>query len=338
MSTPKRVLSGIRPTGDLHLGNYVGAVRKFLQMQESPEFETFYFVADLHALTTAISKTDVKAGTIHMVRQYLACGLDPNKAVIYRQSDIPEIPYISTLLSMVAPYGRLQNCTTFKDKSQSQKEKGGLTSAGLLTYPVLMAADILSVRADYVPVGEDQLQHLEMCREFASSMNNKFGTSLPSPVNYEFEGQEAVRLPGLDGSGKMGKSSGGKPINLISEPDSIRKQIKKAKTDQGPVLGEPMSEPMRNIFAFMKHFSSAEVVASFEERYNAGEQGFYGELKNQIADDVIAMCAPIREAYYNSDSCSEEAALDVMSSSAAKVRPIAESVQDEMLSHMGITS
>jgi tryptophanyl-tRNA synthetase len=164
MNKNKIVLSGIRPTGDLHLGNWAGAVTKFLQLQEMDGYDRFYFVADLHALTTITGPINVRAGTIHMIRQYLACGLDPKKATIYRQSDIPEIPYFSSLLGMVAGHGRLENCTTFKDKQESQKEKGGRVTVGLFNYPVLMAADILIVRADYVPVGEDQNQHLEMCR------------------------------------------------------------------------------------------------------------------------------------------------------------------------------
>ena len=337
MTTNKIVLSGIRPTGDLHLGNWAGAVTKFLQLQEMDGYERYYFVADLHALTTITGPIDVRAGTIHMIRQYLACGLDPSKATIYRQSDISEIPYFSTLLGMVAGHGRLENCTTFKDKQESQKEKGGRITAGLFNYPVLMAADILIVRADYVPVGEDQNQHLEMCREFAGSMNNMFGTNLPQPVNFEIGDGSPVRVPGLDGSGKMGKSSGGKPINLISDSKTIRKQIMAAQTDAGPEPGKPMSLEMDNLFAFMSNFSKAETVESYRERYNNGEQKFYGELKSQIADDVIALCEPIRERYYNDANCSEEAAIEVLKAGAEKVRPIAADVLADALSKMGIT-
>lgn len=337
MSQNKIVLSGIRPTGDLHLGNWSGAVTKFLQLQDMEGYDRFYFVADLHALTTITGPIDVRSGTLHMIRQYLACGLDPQKATIYRQSDIPEIPYFSTLLGMVAGHGRLENCTTFKDKQESQKEKGGRITAGLFNYPVLMAADILIVRANFVPVGADQNQHLEMCREFAGSMNSMFGTSLPQPVNFEIGDGKPVRVPGLDGSGKMGKSSGGKPINLISDADTIRKQILAAKTDTGPEVGKPMSPEMENLFTFMSNFSKAETVEDFKERYRNGEQRFYGELKLQIANDVIALCDPIRDRYHSDPSCSEEAAIDVLKAGATKVRPIASDVLSDALEKMGVT-
>lgn len=331
------VLSGIRPTGDLHLGNWAGAVTKFLQLQDMNGYDRYYFVADLHALTTITEPIDVRAGTVHMIRQYLACGLDPKKSTIYRQSDIPEIPYLSVLLGMVAGHGRLTNCTTFKDKQESQKEKGGRITAGLFNYPVLMAADILSVRADYVPVGEDQNQHLEMCREFAGSMNSLFGTSLPQPVNFEIGEGKPVRVPGLDGSGKMGKSSGSKPINLISDAESIRKQIMAARTDAGPEIGQPMSPEMINLFSFMNNFSDQKIVEAFKERYRNGEQRFYGELKSQIANDVIALCEPIRERYYNDVNCSEEAAIAVLQDGAKMVRPVAAEVLADVLSKMGMT-
>ncbi|PID47776.1 MAG: tryptophan--tRNA ligase [Proteobacteria bacterium] len=337
MQANKIVLSGIRPTGDLHLGNWAGAVTKFLKLQEMDGYDRYYFIADLHALTTLKEAVDIRAGTLHMMRQYLACGLDPNKATIYRQSDIMEIPYLATLLGMVAGYGRLQNCTTFKDKQSSQTAKGGRITAGLFNYPVLMAADILIVRADYVPVGEDQNQHLEMCREFASSMNSMFGTSLPEPVNFEIDGDKPVRVPGLDGSGKMGKSSGGKPINLISDPKTIRKQIMSAETDFGPVPGQPMGQAMQNLFTFMENFSSPEMVASFKARYDNGEQKFYGEMKKQIANDVIALCEPIRDRYFNDPACSEEAAIQVLQEGAEKVRPVAKEVLADALSKMGIS-
>lgn len=316
MEKRKRVLSGIRPTGNLHLGNYLGAVKQFVELQEQ-NLECLFFVADLHALTTLNKPDVIDQNTVHVIQCYLACGLDPDKSLIYRQSDVPEIPYLATLLGMITPEPLLRRCTTFKDKAHKQET----VSLGLLSYPVLMAADILIAEAEIVPVGEDQLQHLEIVRDIAKKFNHNFGKGkeiLKLPKARELN---AIRVPGLDGSGKMGKSEGN-TIDLIEDPKSIRKKVLAAKTDAGPVKGQEMSQEMKNLYYLMELCSSEETYAEYLEMYNKGEQKFYGKFKKQLADDIIAMLEPIRERY-KSEVCSEERVRGILRLNKDRLSPIA---------------
>jgi tryptophanyl-tRNA synthetase len=326
-----RVLSGIRPTGKLHLGNYFGAVQQFLELQNNPDNDCFFFSADLHALTTIKEPIPLKENSLRVIREYLACGVDPDKATIYRQSDIPEIPYLYSLLAMVAPLGMLQRCTTFKEKSRQQTDGKHIASAGLLTYPILQTADILTVKANIVPVGEDQKQHLEMAEDFTRRFNNKFNTNLTIPTMRLSKG---IRVPGLDGSGKMGKSDGN-TIDLLEDPKSIIKKVKSAKTDTGPVVDKEMSAEMSNLFYLMKLCSSKETTNYFMEKYNNGEQRFYGEMKGALANDIIALLEPIRENYYSA-ACSASIANEVLAAGADKVRVIAREVLDEAKAGVGL--
>src|SRR6056297_3958963 len=199
MTDKPTVLSGIRPTGYLHLGNYFGAVRNFVRMQE--DFNCFFFIADIHSLTTHTMPENLQAGVKQVLAEYLACGIDPEKATIYIQSDVPEVTELYTILNMNAYLGELERTTSFKDKARQQPEN---VNAGLLTYPVLMAADIIIHQASKVPVGKDQEQNLEMARKFARRFNNIYNVDLfPEPSAYNF-GKTLVKIPGLDGSGKMG--------------------------------------------------------------------------------------------------------------------------------------
>lgn len=327
----KRVLSGIRPTGKLHLGNLLGAVEQFVEMQEDSNNECFFFSADLHALTTIKGPLDIRKNTNRIIREYLASGVNPKKATIYRQSDVPEITYFYTLLSMITPTGFLQRCTTFKEKSKQQEDSNSITSLGLLAYPVLMAADILIVKSDIVPVGHDQLQHLEMTRDIAQKFNNAFDTALIMPQAREFS---AIRVPGLDGSGKMGKSDGN-TIDLIEDPKSIIKKVKSAKTDSGPVSGQEMSQEMKNLYYLMELCSSKDIYNEFLDMYNRGEQRFYGAMKQQLANDIVAKLEPIRERYHSAD-CSAEIAEDVLAEGSKKARVIAQEVLEDARSKIGI--
>ena len=197
------VLSGIRSTGHLHLGNYFGALRNYIKMQD--EYNCFFFIADLHSLTTHPHPADFHEGVKIILSEYLASGLDPDKSAIFIQSDIPEIPELYVLLNMISYKGELERTTSFKEKVRQQQDN---VNAGLLTYPVLMAADILIHRANKVPVGKDQEQHLEIARVLARRFNNMYGTNVfPEPQAFNF-GEDLVKVPGLDGSGKMGKSEG----------------------------------------------------------------------------------------------------------------------------------
>ncbi len=283
------VLSGIRSTGNLHLGNYFGAMQNFVKMQE--ENKCFFFIADYHSLTTHPTPQNLLESTKQVLVEYLAAGINPEKCTLYRQSDIPEIPELYLLLNMNAYLGELERCTTFKDKARQQPNN---VNSGLLTYPVLMAADILIHRALKVPVGKDQEQHLEMTRNFAARFNRMYNVEyFPEPTAYNF-GKDLVKIPGLDGSGKMGKSEGN-AINLADEPEVIRKKVMKAVTDAGPTVpNQEMVESVKNLFTLLKVVSTTETVNYFTEKYNDCTIR-YGDLKKQLAEDIIVVTTPIRE-------------------------------------------
>lgn len=287
----ERVLSGVRSTGNLHLGNYFGAVKNFLQMQDN--YECYFFIANLHALTTHPDASQLKKSTQATLAEYLACGLNPEKSVLYIQSDVPQITELYTLLNMLAYKGELEKCTSFKEKIKKHNEN---INAGLLTYPVLMAADILIHRAHKVPVGKDQEQHLEMTRNFAQRFNHRYQTELfPEPQAFDFSGH-LIKVPGLDGSGKMGKSEGeGNAIFLREQEESIRKKIMRAKTDTGPTQkNQNKPTEISNLFAIMQLVSTPETLLYFDEQYNQCTIK-YGDLKKQLAEDVIQFTQPIKE-------------------------------------------
>lgn len=283
------VVSGIRPTGNLHLGNYFGAVKNFLKMQD--EYKCLFFIADWHSLTTHPHPDNIQKSVRTILAEYLACGLDPEKAPIYVQSDLKETLELYLFLNMNAYLGELERTTTFKEKARKQPDN---VNAGLLTYPTLMAADILIHRADKVPVGKDQEQNMEMARKFARRFNTIYECELfPEPES--FSGSTApVKIPGLDGSGKMGKSEGN-AIYLIDEPEVIRKKVMKAVTDSGPTVpNSEKPEVIRNLFTLLEVVSSREVYDFFNEKYNNCEIR-YGDLKKQLAEDIIRFTTPIRE-------------------------------------------
>lgn len=284
------VLSGIRPTGYLHLGNYFGAVRNFVRMQD--DFTCFFFIADIHSLTTHPTPENLQAGVKQVLAEYIACGIDPEKATIYIQSDVPEVTELYTILNMNAYLGELERTTSFKDKARLQPDN---INAGLLTYPVLMAADIIIHKANFVPVGKDQEQNLEMARRFARRFNRMYGKKVfPLPRPYTFDGKDMIKVPGLDGSGKMGKSEGN-AINLYEDPKSIRKKIMRAVTDAGPTeMNQIKPEPIQNLFTLMEIVSQRDTVKHFEDLYNKCEIR-YGDMKKQLADDIISYTTPIRE-------------------------------------------
>ena len=290
MTKKKTVLSGIRPTGYLHLGNYFGAVRNFVRMQE--DYNCFYFIADIHSLTTHPTPENLQAGVKQVLAEYLACGIDPEKATIYIQSDVPEVTELYTYLNMNTYLGELERTTSFKDKARQQPDN---VNAGLLTYPVLMAADIIIHKANFVPVGKDQEQNLEMARKFAKRFNHMYGKKVfPMPHPFTFDGKDMIKVPGLDGSGKMGKSEGN-AINLYEDPTSIRKKVMKAVTDSGPTeMNQKKPEPVQNLFDLMDIVSAKETYTHFNDLYNKCEVR-YGDMKKQLADDIISYTAPIRE-------------------------------------------
>ncbi len=283
------VLSGIRPTGKLHLGNYFGALKNFIKMQY--ENRCYFFIADLHSLTTHPKPDDFHANVSNVLAEYLAAGLDPEVASIFIQSDIPEVSELYVMLNMLAYKGELERTPSFKEKARKHADN---INAGLLTYPVLMASDILIHRAAKVPVGKDQEQHLEFTRILARRFNNLYGAEVfPEPTAYNF-GNELVKIPGLDGSGKMGKSEGN-GIYLSDDEKTIRKKVMKAVTDSGPTEpNSPMPESIQNIFALLKVVSTPDTVQHFLDKYNRCEIR-YGDLKKQLADDICKITLPIRD-------------------------------------------
>jgi len=285
------VVSGIRSTGNLHLGNYYGAIQNFVKMQY--EYNCYFFIADLHSLTTHPTPADMHGNVKQVLVEYLAAGIDPEKATIYLQSDVPETAELYLYLNMNAYLGELERSTSFKDKVRAQPDN---VNAGLLTYPVLMAADILLHKASKVPVGKDQEQHLEMSRTFANRFNRLYDRELfPEPYAFNFS-ENLVKIPGLDGKGKMGKSEGeGNAVFLSDPPEIIRKKVMRAVTDSGPVA-ENQEKPVeiQNLFDIIKVVSSADTYEHFDHLYNTC-QIRYGDLKKQLAEDIILATAPIRE-------------------------------------------
>jgi len=287
----ERVVSGIRPTGNLHLGNYFGAIRNFIKMQQ--EQDCLFFIADYHSLTTHPTPKDLHGNVKQVLAEYLAAGLDPEKSTIYIQSDVPEITELYMLLNMNAYLGELERVTSFKDKVRKQPDN---VNAGLLTYPTLMAADVIIHKATSVPVGKDQEQNMEMMRTFARRFNRMYKVDyFPIPKAFNF-GEALVKVPGLDGSGKMGKSEGeGNAIFLAEDPKKIKKKIMRAVTDSGPTeMNSEKPDAIQNLFDLMALVTDAEIVAHFDDQYNKCEIR-YGDLKKQLAEDVIRFTEPIRQ-------------------------------------------
>lgn len=285
------VVSGIRSTGKLHLGNYYGAIQNFVKMQS--EYNCFFFIADWHSLTTHPTPSDLHSNVKQVLVEYLAAGLDPEKSTLYVQSDVPETTELYLYLNMNAYVGELERSTSFKDKIRSQPDN---VNAGLLTYPVLMAADIILHRATKVPVGKDQEQHLEMSRTFANRFNRLYNHDyFPEPYAFNFS-ENLVKIPGLDGKGKMGKSEGeGNAVYLSDSPEVIRKKVMRAVTDSGPTA-DNQEKPIeiQNLFDLLKVVSTPDTYGHFDNLYNTC-QIRYGDLKKQLAEDMIIATAPIRE-------------------------------------------
>ena len=283
------VVSGIRSTGNLHLGNYFGAIKNFLKMQR--ENNCFFFIADYHALTTHPKPDDLHGNIKQVLAEYLACGIDPEIATVFIQSDVPEVSELYLLLNMNAYVGELERTTSFKEIIRKQPDN---INAGLLTYPVLMAADIIIHKANKVPVGKDQEQHIEMTRKFARRFIMMYEVNyFPEPDAYNF-GKELVKIPGLDGTGKMGKSEGN-GIFLADSPVEIRKKVMRAVTDSGPTVpNQELSEPMKNLFTIMSVVSEQSTIQFFREKH-ANCEIRYGDLKKQLGEDIVRFTEPIRE-------------------------------------------
>lgn len=287
------VVSGIRPTGKLHLGNYFGAVKNFIRMQS--ENKCFFFIADYHSLTTHPTPSDLHSSVKRVLAEYIALGVDPDKCTLYIQSDLPEVVELYLFLNMNAYKGELERVASFKEKLRSQPDN---SNAGLLTYPVLMAADILLHKGNKVPVGKDQEQHLEMARTFGNRFNRLYQHDyFPEPQAYNFN-EELVKIPGLTDKGKMSKSSGeADNIYMSDDSETLRKKIMKAVTtvvDSPSVPGSAKPSAVQNLFELMSLVSSKEVIKHFETTYYDGTIRF-GEMKKQLAEDMETFIRPYRK-------------------------------------------
>lgn len=326
----KTVVSGIRPTGKLHLGNYFGAVTNFLHMQENNK--AFFFIADIHSLTTHPTPEDLHGNVKQVLAEYLAMGLDPEKCTLFVQSDVPQISELYTYMNMNAYLGELERSASFKEKVKSQRNN---VNAGLLTYPVLMAVDILIHKADFVPVGKDQEQHLEMTRDFAKRFNSMYNVScFPEPDAYSQTGK-LVKVPGLTNQGKMSKSGGPNDAIFFDEDEKVtHKKIMRAVTDSGPETpNQTKPEAIENLFDIMKLVSDESTVNHFDALYNNCEIR-YGDFKKQIAEDVLNFIRPIRERIIEIKSDNKYLS-DVAQAGAEKARASAEATLKEVREIIG---
>ncbi len=324
------VMSGIRPTGFLHLGNYFGAIRNYVKMQEN--YECYFMVADLHSLTTHPDTKDLKANVHRVLAENIACGLDPDKVALYCQSHLYQTSELYLYLNMLAYKGELEKTPTFKDKVRQHPDN---INAGLLTYPVLMAADILIHRAKYVPVGKDQEQHLEIARNYVNRFNHRYGEVFPEPVAFNFNDQ-LVKVPSLDGSGKMSKSVNQMAtLYLADEDHTIRKKIMKAKTDSGPTENDSKKpDYIENLFLLMKLVSSKETFENFENQFNNCTIR-YGDMKKQLSEDMVQFISPIRKKV-NAILNDEPYLQKVMKQGAQKAVSSAEATMKEVRNAMGL--
>lgn len=323
-------MSGIRPTGYLHLGNYFGALKNYILMQE--EYTCYFMIADLHSLTTHPDTSALKNNVYRVLAEYIGCGLDPDKVTLYCQSHVYETSELYLYLTMMAYKGELEKTASFKEKARLQPQN---VNAGLLTYPVLQAADIILHKASLVPVGKDQEQHLEMARTFVNRFNHRYGDVFPEPTAFNF-GSQLVKIPSLDGTGKMSKSENQYATLYLSDEDElIHKKVMKAKTDEGPKEPNTIKpDYIENIFLLMKLVSSSEVINKFEEDYNNCVIR-YGDMKKQLAEDMVKFISPIRKKV-NSILADEKYLQNVMQLGAEKARKSADATMQLVRQAMGL--
>lgn len=303
-----RVLSGIQPTGRFHWGNYFGAIRQYIDLQDQPE-GAYYFIANLHALTTVRDRPTLAQYTLDAAIDLLALGLDPNRATLFVQSDVPEVSELCWLLMTGAPMGLLERCHAYKDK----KARGLTADAGLFTYPVLMAADILAYDSDTVPVGEDQVQHIEVCRDLAGSFNHLFGETFILPKAKLLD--TSARVPGVDGE-KMSKSYSN-TLEVFEDPKVLRKQIMRIVTDSRPMEQpkDPESDHLYQLHSLFADDARREAMAA---KYRQGGFG-YGEVKKALADLAVDYFAEARQRRRQLEA-SPERVREILGDGAARAR------------------
>lgn len=324
--TKKRVFSGIRPTGEIHIGNYFGALRNWVAIQES--YDCIYGVVDYHALTTPFEPSQLPQLTFDMLAALLACGIDPQKSVLMVQSDIQEHTELAWVFSCLAPLGLMERMTQFKDKSQQSPENINL---GLLAYPALMAADILIYRADAVPVGDDQIQHLELTRDLARKFNNAFGEYFPEP---EALLTQTPRIMGLDGKAKMSKSLNNH-ISLFEPADSLRQKIMTAVTDENRKRrNDPGNPEICNVFALHNIFSATDEVQRIDTECRTAGIGCV-DCKKILHGHMENFLCPFRERYQSLQNHPGDVH-DIVREGEKRCRPIAQETMAEVKNRLGI--
>jgi tryptophanyl-tRNA synthetase len=319
-----RILSGIQPTGRFHWGNYFGAIRQYIDLQH--ENEAYYFIANLHALTTVRDRETLERYTFEAVVDLLALGLDPDRAAVFLQSDIPEVSELCWLLMTGAPLGLLERCHAYKDK----KEKGLPADAGLFTYPVLMAADILAYDADWVPVGEDQVQHIEVCRDLARSFNHRFGDVFSMPQAKVLP--RAAKVPGTDGE-KMSKSYNN-TIEIFEDVAPMRKKIMRIQTDSRP-MEQPKDPDSDHLYQLYSLFATDEQREEMAALYRRGGFG-YGQIKKALADAAETFFAEARQRRRELEAHPQRV-LAALQSGADRARRKARQVLDRAQQALGLT-
>ncbi len=324
----KRVLSGIRATGRLHIGNYLGAIKGMLELQDNPEYETLYMVADVHTVGVPYSVGELRKNRREVLIDYLAAGLDPEKSVLFLQSDVSEHLELAYFFSTVVTIARMQHLPTYKDKV---KQYPNANTMALLNYPVLMASDILIYKADSVPVGIDQEPHLEVAREIARKMNQQYGTDFPEPKRFVTEGEY---VPSLTGEGKMAKSVEGSYVLLVDDLETIRKKVARIPTDEGKGSLESAPAGVKALFQYIQLFQGKQKRADVEKAYQ-GEGVKYSEVKEELAQAIFKELEPIqkkREELIKTD----EYVSKVIKEGAEKAHKIASQTVNEVKKKMGL--
>jgi tryptophanyl-tRNA synthetase len=324
----KRVLSGIRATGRLHLGNYLGAVKGMLELQNDPQYETFYMVADAHTLTTPYEVEQLRVNRREVILDYLAAGLDPEKSVLFQQAEIPEHFELAFYFSSVTTIAKMQHLPTFKDKVKQYPQH---STMALLNYPILMASDILIYKAGLVPVGIDQEPHLEVTREIARAMNQKYGTDLPEPKRFATKGEY---VPSLAGTGKMSKSVEGSYINLTDDLASIQKALAGAPTDSGKGEAIPTEGGVANLLKFVELFQGMDKRKEYEAQYT-GAGVRYGDLKKELAQAIFDEIQPLQEKRRELES-NPQYVEEVITEGARKAREVAQETVREVKEKLGL--
>lgn len=324
----KRVLSGVRATGRLHLGNYLGALKGMLALQDDPTYECLYMVADLHAITTPYKVEELRVNRREVIIDYLAAGLDPEKSVLFQQADIPQHGELTFYFSSVMTIARMQHLPTFKEKVKQYPENATMA---LLNYPILMSADILLYKASAVPVGLDQEPHLEVAREIARKMNQEYGMDFPEPARFKTKGEY---VPSLTGEGKMSKSIEGSYITLVDDLATIKGKLAKAPTDSGKGALDEMPGGVSSLLKFVQLFQGEDKKKFYEDAYQSSGIR-YGDLKKELAEAIYNDLEPLQEKRRELES-NPEKVNKIIKEGKEKASAIAIATVNEVKEKMGL--